>query len=200
MEGIILLLDRTQPLHVLTVHLLQRCIIQRIVGVRRRILQVLAVLDPGFHDGSAQASHAVVHIFILVERIVVPRDKDGRWEDGAGTVGRVRGWSPVCEDVGLEWIKLEDDQGVVRAARPVAVKLLVSAFGVLGPPRNQRRVFPHNHSPRLVSLYHLLLHLSLETHRSLPRRMPMPSALIGHLSITPPSHSWFNTSEVSELR
>jgi hypothetical protein len=75
------------------------------------------------NDGSAQASHAVVHIFILVERIVIPHDKDGRWEDGAGTVGRVRGWSPVCEDVGLEWIKLEDDQGVVRAARPVAVKL-----------------------------------------------------------------------------
>ncbi len=47
MEGIILLLDLTQPLHVLTIHLLQRRAIQRIVGVTRHILQVLAVLDPG---------------------------------------------------------------------------------------------------------------------------------------------------------
>ncbi len=79
----------------------------------RRILQVLADLDPGFGDGSAQTAHAVVYILVLVERLVVPRDKEARWEDGAGTVGRVRGWSPMCEDVRLECIKVEDDQGVL---------------------------------------------------------------------------------------
>ena len=79
----------------------------------RSILQVLAVIDPGFDDGGAQTSHAVVHISVSVERLVVPRDKEPRWEDGSGTVGRVRGWSPMCEDVGLERIKLEDDQCVL---------------------------------------------------------------------------------------
>jgi hypothetical protein len=113
MEGIILLLDRTQPLHVLTVHLLQRRIIQRIVGVRRRILQVLAVLDPGFDDGSAQASQVLYTYLSLSRELSFHATKTARWEDGAGTVGRVRGWSPVCEDVGLEWIKLEDEQGVL---------------------------------------------------------------------------------------
>ncbi len=111
MEGIILLLDLTQSLHILTIHLLQRRPIQRVVGVTRGIHQVLAVLDPGFGNGRAQTVYAVVRI--LVKRFVVPRDQEARWEEVARTVGRVRGWSTMCEDVGLECIKVEDDQHVL---------------------------------------------------------------------------------------
>jgi hypothetical protein len=87
--------------------------IHRIVRVVRRVVQVLAVLDPGFGNGSAQVVQAVVHISVLVERSVVPRDMQARWEDGMGAVGRVRRWSPVCENVGLECIKVEHNQGVL---------------------------------------------------------------------------------------
>ena len=97
MEGIVLRLDLAQPLHVLTIHLLQRRPIHRIIGVMRRILQVLAVLDPGFNNGSAQIPHTVVHK--LVEIFVAPREEEARWEDRSGTVGRVRRWCPMCEDV-----------------------------------------------------------------------------------------------------
>ena len=114
-EGVILLLDLTQPLHVLAIHLLQRRPIQRIVGVMRRILQVLSVLEPSFCDRSAQTLHVVVHILVerLVERLVAPRDKDARWEDGVGTVGRVSRWCPVCKNIRLERIKVEDDHSVL---------------------------------------------------------------------------------------
>ena len=111
MEGIVLLLDRTQPLHVLSIHLLKRRPKQRIVRVTRHIRQVLAVLDPGFGNGISQTAQGVVRI--SVERLVGPPDSDTRWEDGVGTVGRERRWSPMCEDVGLERIKLEDDQCVL---------------------------------------------------------------------------------------
>ena len=113
MGGIILLFNITQPLHILTVHLLQRRPKYSKVGVTRSILEVLAVLDPGFDNGSAQVAHVIVHVHVPVERFVVPRDKQARWEDGVGPVGRVRRWSPMCKDVGLECIKVEDDQGVL---------------------------------------------------------------------------------------
>src|ERR1700761_2000775 len=113
MERIILLLDLTKPLHVLTIHLLQRRPIYCIVGVRRRILKVLAVLDPSFENGSTQTPQAVVHIFVLVKRLVVPQDRGHRWEDRAGTVWRVRGWPPMCEDVRFEGFNVERDGDVL---------------------------------------------------------------------------------------
>ena len=111
MEGIILLLDLTQPLHILTIHLLQRRPRDRIVGVSRRILEVLAVLDPSFGNGSTQIADAVEGK--LVEILVVPRNKEARWEDGVGAVGRVRGWWAMFEDAGLVCIEVEYDQDVL---------------------------------------------------------------------------------------
>ena len=113
MERIILLLDLTQPLHVLTIHLLQGRPIYCIIGVRRCHRQVLTVLDPSFENGSTQSPHAVVYILVLVERLVVPPDKEARWEDGTGTVRRVRGWPTMCEDVGLEWVEVEGDRNIL---------------------------------------------------------------------------------------
>jgi hypothetical protein len=110
-EGIILPLNLTQPLHIITIHRLQRRPIHSIVGIIRGILEVLAVLDPSFDNRSSQAAHAVVHKFVL--RLVVPPNKEARWEDGVGTVGRVCGWCTMCEDVGLQWFNVERDQDVL---------------------------------------------------------------------------------------
>jgi hypothetical protein len=111
MEGIILLLDLTQPLNVLPIYLLHRRAIHRIVGVWPRILQVLAILHRCFEKGSAQIAYAVVHM--LVKVLVVPADNEERWVDGARAVGRVRGWRPMREDVGLKRFKVEGDHGVL---------------------------------------------------------------------------------------
>jgi hypothetical protein len=42
----------------------------------RRIPQVLAVLYYSLDDGGAQTAHAAVHVFVLVQRLLIPRDKE----------------------------------------------------------------------------------------------------------------------------
>jgi hypothetical protein len=100
-EGIIFLLDLMQPHYALPIYFLQRCPINRKVGVRPRILQVL--------DGGAQIVYAAIHIAVVVVVVVI---QDSRW-DGAGTVRRVRGWCPMREDVGLEWLNVEGHHDVL---------------------------------------------------------------------------------------
>ncbi|KAN0134351.1 hypothetical protein V8E53_007849 [Lactarius tabidus] len=48
----------------------------RIVWVMRRIPQVLAVLYYSLDDGGTQTAHAAVHVFVLVQRLLIPRDKE----------------------------------------------------------------------------------------------------------------------------
>ena len=99
---IILLSDLAQPCQVSTVHLLQWCPKERIIGVRRCILQVLAIFYPGRDQrrrrGPQGVCHILVHRFVGVPIIDVPR------KDCARAVWWVCRRTSVREDVGLEWL------------------------------------------------------------------------------------------------
>ena len=75
------------------------------------MFQVLTVLDSGFDDRRAHLAHIIVHV--LVFRLVGPSKVEARREDGVGTVGWVRGWSSMGEDVILERVQIEYDQQVL---------------------------------------------------------------------------------------
>ena len=75
--------------------------------------QVLAVFDPSLGHRITQIADAVVRI--LTERLVVPRDREARWERPRRyTLLGARGWWPMCENVGLVCIEVEYDQHVLN--------------------------------------------------------------------------------------
>jgi len=119
---IILLSDLAQPCQVSTVHLLQRCPKERIIGIGRCILQVLAIFYPGRDQRRRRRPHRVCHV--LVHRFVGVPVIDVRREDCARAVWWVRGRSSVREDIGLEWLtRINDQYALVVLAQSFAPEL-----------------------------------------------------------------------------
>jgi len=104
---IILLSDLAQPCQVSAVHLLQWCPKERIIDVRRQVLQVLARFYPSLGQRRHRGPHGVCHV--LVRRFVGVPIIDVPGEDCARAVRWVCGWSSVREDVGLEWLRRIND-------------------------------------------------------------------------------------------
>ena len=86
---IILLPDLTKPIQMATIHPLQRCSKQRIVHVRRRILQVLSVPNPGLDQRRSRKTYGICHD--PVDRCIISTDRDEGWEDSKGAIWWVRG-------------------------------------------------------------------------------------------------------------
>jgi hypothetical protein len=133
-EGVIPLLYLAQPLHIVTINLLQWGAIQRVVSVMCRVLQVLAILDPSLDQRVAQCPHLLIHQ--LVMRLVIPPKVEARWEDGSGAVWRVRRWSSMGENVVLERIKAKEDQCVLVVLDELVTPRLVASRSVNGSPRD----------------------------------------------------------------
>jgi hypothetical protein len=92
----------------------------------RCILQVLAVLHSSLYQGGAQRTH--IFIYVRVERLVSPPKVEPQREDSSGTVWWVCRRPSVREDVGLERIKVDNQQQVlVVFAKPVTPGLLALA-------------------------------------------------------------------------
>jgi hypothetical protein len=120
---IILLPDLTKPPQIPTIHRLQRCSKQRVIDIRRRILQVLSVLSPGFDQRSSRTTHGVSHQ--PVYRCVSPAKVHAGWEDGERAVWWVSGWPSMGEEVRLEWLATINEQhAVIVFPKSIAPELI----------------------------------------------------------------------------
>jgi hypothetical protein len=120
---IILFPDLTKPPQMLTIQRLQRCSKQRVVDIRRRILQVLPVLSPGLDQRSSRTTHGVSHEPVC--RCISPTKVHAGWEDDERAVWWVRGWSAMGEEVRLEWLAaISEEHAVVVFPKSVAPELI----------------------------------------------------------------------------
>ena len=112
-----------KPPQMLTIQRLEWCSKQRVVHIRRRILQVLPVMSPGFDQRSSRKTHGVSHETVC--RCVGPTKVHAGWEDDERAVWWVRRWPTMGEVVRLEWLEgINGQHTVVIFPESVAPKLI----------------------------------------------------------------------------
>jgi hypothetical protein len=93
-------LNPAKPCQISAIHVLQWCTEKGVIHIHGCIGQVLPVRKCDIVDRLGAVAQRIGHR--LVKRAVGPLDAQDGWEESAGAVRRVRGWTPMREEARSE--------------------------------------------------------------------------------------------------